>query len=165
MGGQTWDEGDAHSFLNQALDCFQGRHLHRNVQRGALLLESLHNFFAIGRRHVVRDERFGAQLTHRDDLLRGQRMIGRNNQSQFIRHDGNGLDHRVTWFEGNHANLYIATEDLARDATGQTALYFNLDVRVTRAKDRDQRQQAHHCVFVGAQRKFSSMQVAELANR
>ena len=98
------------------------------------------------------DEGFGAQLSHGNDSLGGERMIGSNNQSQLIRGDGHGRDRSIAGFERDNANLDVAAENLCRNAAGQAALHFDLYVRVARAKDRNQRQQAHYRVFVRAQR-------------
>ncbi len=57
----------------------------------------------------------------------------------------------------------MSLEYLGRDATGEAALHFNLNMRVPGAKQRNQRQQAHHRVFICAQRQFSTMQIAQLA--
>ena len=98
------------------------------------------------------DEGFGAQLSHGNDFLCGEWMIGSDNQSQLIRGDGHGRDRLIAGFERDHTNLDVAAENLCRNAAGQTALHFDLYVWMARAKDRNQRQQAHHRVFVRAER-------------
>ena len=60
------------SLFDQALNCFQRRHLQRNVQRGPLLLKGADHFFAIRRRHIVRNKSLGAEFPHRNNLLRRQ---------------------------------------------------------------------------------------------
>ena len=98
------------------------------------------------------DESFRAQLTHGNDFLSSERMIGSDNQSQFVPGDGHGRDRLIARFERDDANLHVAAENLCRNPAGQTALHFDFYVRVARAKDWNQRQKAHHRVFVRAER-------------
>src|SRR5437870_11579063 len=115
-----------------------------------MLLESPDDLLAIRRGNVVSDERLSAKFSHRDDFVCGERMVRRHDQSYFVRHERQRLNRRVIWLESYNADLDAAADDLAGDATGQAAFHFNLDVRMTRAKNWDQRQERHDCVFIRA---------------
>src|SRR5258706_6725443 len=91
-------------------------------------------------------------------------MIGSDDQCQFVHRYRDRLDRLVNRFERNHTDLYITSENLAWNSTGQTALHFNLYVRMSRPEDRNQRQQTHHRIFIGTQRQLPAVQVAEFAN-
>src|SRR5437588_5463421 len=132
-GREPRHQRHADALLNQALDRFDRWHLHRNVQRRAMLFESANNFLAVGRRNVVSDERFSAEFPYGHDLVRRERMVRRHDQSYFVGYERQRLNRRIAGLESDDADLYAAANDFARDAAGQGAPHFNLDVWMARA--------------------------------
>src|ERR1051326_4867510 len=67
--------------------------------------------------------------------------------------------------ESDDADFDIASNDLAGDATGHAALDFDPNVGMTRAAQRNQRQEGHYRVFIGPDRKLGTRKIAEVFNR
>src|SRR2546423_14432214 len=91
-------------------------------------------------------------------------MIRRNNQGELVNHHSERTNGSVDRPESYHADLNVATEDFRRDPACKAALDLDLDLRMTRAKNWNKRQQSHHRIFIRAQRKLAAMQIAQLAN-
>src|SRR5436305_8948593 len=91
-------------------------------------------------------------------------MIRRNNQCELINHHSERTNGSVTRPESHHTDLNVATENLRWDPACKTALHFDLDLWMTRAKNWNKRQQSHHRIFIRAQRKLAPMQITQLAN-
>ena len=67
---------------HHAADGLHSRHLDIHVKGHLVPLEFPHHHIAVRRDHIVRDERFAAQLDDGDALASGERVSRRNNEHQ-----------------------------------------------------------------------------------
>src|ERR1700737_2840348 len=77
-------DGYAHAHLHEALDAFDGGHLDGHIELGMIAREQFNDAAAEWRLDDVSYEHFPTQVGNVDFALAGQRMLGRNDQAQFI---------------------------------------------------------------------------------
>src|SRR4030081_464178 len=130
------DDGYAHAHLHEALDAFDGGHLDGHVELSVIAREKFNDAASEWRFVDVRDEHFAAQVGDVDFAFAGQRMFGRNDQTQLILQNFRGLQLRIARNVGDGAEVQTVVEDFMRNVARKHAMHADLHARMFFAEDR-----------------------------
>src|SRR5438477_7483621 len=132
----------------ELLDGLQGGKLEIHVQRSFVSFEKLNHLLAVGRRDDVSHERFRAQLANAHLRSGSERMLGGNDEYEFVKIYDNGMQAGFLRFVGEHAEFGAVAEDVVGDVAAQSAFHRDLDHRMQAAEFGEQGQQVEHGEFV-----------------
>ena len=157
-------ERHTHFHLDGALDGLEARQRHLDVDRRVLQLKRAQHTLARGRRIVVRDDGFAAELGQRDILPAREGVLRVDEHHQIIRPERQRHQAALGRQKGHHAEVQAPLRHLDANLPRGYAPHVDLDVRMLVAESPDQRQQRVHGTLVGADQDPSAAQVAQLAH-
>src|SRR5258708_14735531 len=127
LNAHAGNDRHAHAHLHEALDTFDGGHLNRHVERGAVSRKQLNDGAAKGRFDAVRDKVFFSELGDIDFAFLSQDVLGVHDQSQLILQDFRGLKLGVAGYVRDRAEIQAVVQDFMRDVPGKHAVHAYLD--------------------------------------
>ena len=152
------NDGDAHAHLDKAFNAFDGGHFHGHVERGAVTGEKFDHAATEGRFDNVGDEVFLAEFLDFDFALFGERMLGRDDESQFVFQDFGSLKLRIARDEGDSTEVEAVVHDFVRDVAGEHAVQADLDAGVRLAESGEGGEKGVDGTFIDAEGKFATLE-------
>ena len=156
------NNGNAHAHLHEALDAFDGGHFHGHVEGRAMAREELDHSAAEGRFDDMSDKIFFAEFLDLDFAFLGKRMLGRNNQGEFVFEDFGGLELRIARHKGNGAEIESIVDDFVRNIAREHAMETYLDAGMGFAEAGEGGEEGVDGAFVDAKREFAALESFEL---
>ena len=157
----AWNDSDAHAHLNETLDAFDGGHFHRHIERRAVAREELDDAAAKGRFNDVGDEVFFAEFLDFDFAFFCQRVLGRNDESEFVLQNFGRLKLRIARDKGNRAEIEAVVDHFVGNIAGEHAMKADLNAGVGFAEASEGGEEGMDGALVDAEGEFAALEALE----
>ena len=159
--GEAGNQGNAVAAGHESLNGFEAGELDTHIQWRLIASKGLDDPLTERRSHGVGDEILGAELADGNLLLFCKGVLRVHYEDDGVGVDGHGVETRIVWVEGEHAELHGMLDKLIGDLAGERALHGDADVGIVVTESVKHGQQPETGVFIGGDGEASALEGAQ----